>query len=231
VARSLGNAALSMKPSTGARTLNDSTQLTRTFLKSGRRSRSYPEVVCDVFRGYLRLGCVKKLKDHLERNQIRSKSRTSSAGRTSGGKTFSGGASTTCSTIAFTLARSSTKSSLIRGSKIYQVQPKRDDQDRRCREAVSALQTAAPAERAAIQEAVTQRQAQFLEAEIELKTLKDEFNALSQKVSDQEAYVSRFELLNFLLSRRRAVNPRNLANALAGLPTMAKQVHLAERIV
>jgi site-specific DNA recombinase len=50
------------------------------------------ESVREVFQQYLRLGCVKKLKDHLERKQIRSKTRTSSAGRTSGGKTFSRGA-------------------------------------------------------------------------------------------------------------------------------------------
>lgn len=104
--------------------------------------------------------------------------------------------------------------------KIYQVQPKRDDQERRYREALSALQTVAPGEKDAIQEAVTQRQAQFVQAEIELRTLKQEFDALAQKVGDQEAYVSRAELLDFLLSRRYAVNPRNLANALAGLPTM-----------
>jgi site-specific DNA recombinase len=50
------------------------------------------ESVREIFRQYLRLGCVKKLKDHLERKQIRSKTRTSSAGRTSGGTPFSRGA-------------------------------------------------------------------------------------------------------------------------------------------
>ena len=45
-----------------------------------------------IFRQYLRLGCVKRLKDHLHREKIRSKGRTSSAGRTSGGMTYSRGA-------------------------------------------------------------------------------------------------------------------------------------------
>jgi hypothetical protein len=103
---------------------------------------------------------------------------------------------------------------------IYQVQPKRDEEGRRYQEAVSALQTAAPDQREAIQDAVKQRQGRFLQAEAELKTLTDEFNFLSRKLSDQEAYVSRTELLDFLQSRRYALNPRNLANALAGLPTM-----------
>ncbi len=53
-----------------------------------------------------------------------------------------------------------------------------------------------------------------------MQRLTDEFDALSKKLRDQEAYVSRAELLDFLQSRRYAVNPRNLANALAGLPTM-----------
>src|ERR1700726_1495793 len=34
------------------------------------------ESVREIFQQYLRLGCVKKLKDHLERKQIRSKTRT-----------------------------------------------------------------------------------------------------------------------------------------------------------
>src|SRR5437588_9752867 len=55
-------------------------------------NKSEAGVVCDIFRGYLRLGCVKKLQDHLDLKQIRSKTRTSGSGRTSGGKTFSRGA-------------------------------------------------------------------------------------------------------------------------------------------
>ena len=54
--------------------------------------QSEAETVCEIFRQYLRLGCVKKLKDYLDRKEIRSKTRISSAGRTSGGKTFSRGA-------------------------------------------------------------------------------------------------------------------------------------------
>jgi DNA invertase Pin-like site-specific DNA recombinase len=45
-----------------------------------------------IFRQYLRLGCVKKLKDLLDHRQIRSKVRTSSAGRTCGGAAYSRGA-------------------------------------------------------------------------------------------------------------------------------------------
>jgi len=54
--------------------------------------QSEAETVCEIFRQYLRLGCVNKLKDYLNRKEIRSKTRISSAGRTSGGRTFSRGA-------------------------------------------------------------------------------------------------------------------------------------------
>lgn len=45
-----------------------------------------------IFRSYLRLGCVSKLKNYLETERIRSKIRTSSSGRKSGGVSYSRGA-------------------------------------------------------------------------------------------------------------------------------------------
>ena len=48
--------------------------------------------VREIFRHYLRLGCVSKLKHFLERKQIRSKTRTSNTGRTAGGASYSRGA-------------------------------------------------------------------------------------------------------------------------------------------
>jgi site-specific DNA recombinase len=45
-----------------------------------------------IFRQYLRLGCVRRLKDYLQREKIRSKARTSRVGRSSGGMTYSRGA-------------------------------------------------------------------------------------------------------------------------------------------
>lgn len=55
-------------------------------------NRVEAEMVRAIFRNYLRLGCVKRLKDLLHRRQIRSKVRTSIAGRTAGGRPFSRGA-------------------------------------------------------------------------------------------------------------------------------------------
>ena len=55
-------------------------------------NRVEAQIVRTIFRKYLRLGCVRKLKDLLHRRQIRSKVRTSIAGRTAGGRPFSRGA-------------------------------------------------------------------------------------------------------------------------------------------
>lgn len=50
------------------------------------------DTVRAIFRHYLRLGCVRKLKEFLEHKQIHSKVRRSSAGRTDGGAVYSRGA-------------------------------------------------------------------------------------------------------------------------------------------
>jgi site-specific DNA recombinase len=50
------------------------------------------DTVCEIFRNYLRLGCVRKLKEFLEQQQIRSKVRRSNAGQTHGGTPYSRGA-------------------------------------------------------------------------------------------------------------------------------------------
>jgi len=55
-------------------------------------NRPEAEVVRKIFRQYLRLGCVEKLREYLDRAKILSKLRTSNAGRKSGGTSFSRGA-------------------------------------------------------------------------------------------------------------------------------------------
>lgn len=50
------------------------------------------ETVRQIFRQYLRLGCVSKLRDYLARHQISSKLRTNAQGQTSGGVPFGRGA-------------------------------------------------------------------------------------------------------------------------------------------
>jgi site-specific DNA recombinase len=55
-------------------------------------SRTEAETVREIFRQYVRLGCLTKLKKYLEQIQTRSKIRTSVAGRKYGGATYSRGA-------------------------------------------------------------------------------------------------------------------------------------------
>ena len=50
------------------------------------------QTVLEIFRGYLRLKSVNRLKQLLDRKEVRSKIRTSRAGRTGGGATYSRGA-------------------------------------------------------------------------------------------------------------------------------------------
>jgi site-specific DNA recombinase len=50
------------------------------------------QLVCDLYRLYLELGCVSKLKAHLDREGIKSKVRISVAGNRSGGSSYSRGA-------------------------------------------------------------------------------------------------------------------------------------------
>jgi site-specific DNA recombinase len=55
-------------------------------------NRAEANTVSGIFRHYLRLGCVTKLRELLEHNHTRSKLRTSVAGRTYGGAAYSRGA-------------------------------------------------------------------------------------------------------------------------------------------
>ena len=55
-------------------------------------NRAEANLVREIFRQYLRFGCVKKLKQYLDRKQFLSKARIGPDGRRSGGTTFSRGA-------------------------------------------------------------------------------------------------------------------------------------------
>jgi hypothetical protein len=105
-------------------------------------------------------------------------------------------------------------------AEIHHTLAKRDEFQRSCQDADAALKLASPGDKDTIQDEVTKRQQRLLRLEGDLKILQSERDALYEKLRDQEAYVSSSELLDFLLSRRYAFNPRNLANALAGLPRM-----------
>lgn len=103
---------------------------------------------------------------------------------------------------------------------ILQTQSKRDEQQRSCLQAADALKTANPDTKETIQDVSSRRLQHLLQLDNDLERFGRERDALNEKSLNQAAYVYRSELLDYLLSKRYALNPRNLANALAGLPDM-----------
>ncbi len=112
-------------------------------------------------------------------------------------------------------------------AKVHHTEAALNDIQRSIRDVEEALKIAPVEDRNAVQEEITQRHQALLQLQGEINALTIERNALDKKSLAQEAYVYTSELLDFLHSGRRAVNPKNLANALAGLPMMGwRQSHL-----
>jgi hypothetical protein len=105
-------------------------------------------------------------------------------------------------------------------AQIHHTQVRYDELERSSREAEAALTVASPGDEETIREEATRRLQRLHQMGDDLKKLRSEGEVLNKKLRDQEAYVSRSELLDFLLCKKYAVTPRNLANALAGLPWM-----------
>jgi hypothetical protein len=112
-------------------------------------------------------------------------------------------------------------------AEIHEIQTKRDECQRSCLEVVAALKEANPDVKVTIQAEGTRRLERLIQIEKDFERLTHERDGLYTKTLDQEAHLFRSELLDFLFSRRYAIHPRNLANALAGLPGMRwRQSHL-----
>lgn len=79
---------------------------------------------------------------------------------------------------------------------------------------------AGPEDTDAVQQEALNRLQRLLQAADDLKKLETRREALNKQWLDHKAYVFQSELLDFLHSRRYAINPHNLADALAGLPGM-----------
>jgi hypothetical protein len=94
------------------------------------------------------------------------------------------------------------------------------DLQRLCQEADRALEGAATEVKEAIQVEVKRRQGRMQRADDDIKAVEEEYRYLDKSVRDKEAYLYSSELLDFLSGRRYAIEPLNLANALAGLPEM-----------
>ena len=69
-----------------------------------------------------------------------------------------------------------------------------------------------------VQEELQRRQTELDRLGLILEKAKNNRGDLEKRLREQEAYITQTELLRFLRSRRYAFTPRNLSNAIAGLP-------------
>jgi|HubBroStandDraft_2_1064218.scaffolds.fasta_scaffold13174_4 hypothetical protein len=105
-------------------------------------------------------------------------------------------------------------------AEIISAQAKRDEYFRSCLDADKAKKMAGPDDEGIIREEALSRLQRLLQNASDLRGLESDRETLHRKSVDQTAYVLQSELLDFLRSRRYAVSPRNLGDALAGLPGM-----------
>lgn len=103
---------------------------------------------------------------------------------------------------------------------VVRLQTERNEYKRLCEEAEHALKIASALDIPAIQEEAKRREQRLTELETGLQGLDNQRASLDSKVRDQEAYVFRSQFIDFLHSGRLPINPRNLSNAVAGLPRM-----------
>jgi septal ring factor EnvC (AmiA/AmiB activator) len=111
---------------------------------------------------------------------------------------------------------------------ILRVQAMLTEIERSLSEIDAASKIAAPEHASTIEKEITRRQQALVQLQSDINRLKTEEKSLDKKSLDQEAYVYASELLDFLHSiGRYAVNPKSVANALAGLARMRwRQSHL-----
>jgi hypothetical protein len=105
-------------------------------------------------------------------------------------------------------------------SEIQELQSQFRELEFSCLEADRALARADGQDKAIVQAQADQRKHSLLELEERLRQAEKESKELEKKVVDQETYWYCSQLLDFLLKGRYAIEPINLANALAGLPVM-----------
>jgi hypothetical protein len=106
-------------------------------------------------------------------------------------------------------------------AEILQAQSKRDEYIRSCVEAERAVKKATIDEKQIIEDEALCRLQRLLQLADDLRRFGTEREALHKKSENQATYVFCTELLRFLRPGRNAINPRNLADALAGLPHMS----------
>jgi hypothetical protein len=108
------------------------------------------------------------------------------------------------------------------------MQSQREELVRSCIEAENALKQVSEQDSENIQAECNQRRERLLQLEENLRRTESTSKELDKKALDQETYWYCSQLLDFLFGKKKyAVEPLNLANALAGLPNMGWRESLA----
>jgi len=118
-------------------------------------------------------------------------------------------------------------------AEVRQATADRDQAARSCTEAEAALGLATnPKDKEHVQRVVEQRREDLAQLDAKLADLQRTQKQLDDTLWDQQAYVSRSEMLDFLLSAEHSVDPRHIANAVAALPrkTWRESVTLCSQI-
>ncbi len=111
---------------------------------------------------------------------------------------------------------------------IREISSKADDAMGKCNEAATALQQhfSTPPEQELIETECVDRYIHLIRMQKKLRSLEEQANVVDVQLRDMEATFSQTELLKCLTSKRYAVEPLSIANALAGLPIMGcRQSH------
>ena len=119
------------------------------------------------------------------------------------------------------------------GADVIQATADREQAARSCTEAEAALGLATnPKDKEHVQRVVQQRREDLAELDAKLLDLQQAQKQLDEMLLDQQAYVSRSEMLDFLRSAEPPIDPRHIANAAAALPrkTWRESVTLCSQI-
>jgi hypothetical protein len=104
-------------------------------------------------------------------------------------------------------------------AEILQLTADKDRVARSCAEAQVALGLATnPKEKEHVEQVVQQRKENLTQLDAKLAELQRRQEELEETLRDQQAYVCRSEMLDFLLAAEQPVDPRHIANAVAALP-------------
>ena len=104
-------------------------------------------------------------------------------------------------------------------AEILQAAADKDRAANSCADAQAALELATnPKDKELVEQVVQQRKGNLTQLDAKLAELQRTQKELEETLRDQQAYVCRFEMLDFLRAAEHPVDPRHIANAVAALP-------------